>query len=328
MPSKQLKVFVTQRLPLNVESRLSTLFKTKLNHSDQVLNRSDLITALKSADVLVCTINDIIDTEILSTSGIKVRLIANYGSGFDHIDVKTAHKLGISVTNTPDAPASDTADLAMALILSLMRRIKEGTSAISSNGWSEWSPSDFLGTRIHGKKLGILGMGRVGTELARRAQAFGLTIYYHNRNPVHHGIEKELNATYQPSLKLMLSDIDILSIHCPYTNQTEKILDKQTLSLLKPSAFLINTARGELIDETVLEGILKAGKLAGAGLDVLDRRSKIKTSLHNLSNVILLPHMGSATKEARQEMGENIIYNIKIFEDGLTPPNLILPVMT
>ncbi|PIB25026.1 D-glycerate dehydrogenase [Amylibacter kogurei] len=327
MSTKSLKVIVTRRLPESVEARLTALFNTTLNTDDTLFTRADLEAAMQTADVLVSTLNDSIDAKLLAKAGKQLKLIANYGSGFDHIDVKAAQKRKIAVSNTPSGPAADTADMAMALILAVTRRFKEGSAVMSSGDWSGWSPSDFLGTRVQGKKLGILGMGRVGTELARRARAFGMDIHYHNRNKVHPATEKELNATYWDSLKLMLTDIDVLSVSCPYNSKTAKILNKQSLALMKPDAFLINTARGELIDEDVLADMLKNGKLAGAGLDVLERGHEINPALRDLNNLMLLPHMGSATKEARQEMGEKLVYNIKMMEDGHRPPNLILPNM-
>ncbi|GHA50278.1 D-glycerate dehydrogenase [Amylibacter ulvae] len=327
MSTKSLKVIVTRRLPESVEARLTALFNTTLNATDTLFTRSDLETAMQSADVLVSTLNDSIDAKLLAKAGNQLKLIANYGSGFDHIDVKAAQKRKIAVTNTPSGPASDTADMAMALILAVTRRFKEGSAVMSSGDWTGWSPSDFLGTRVQGKKLGILGMGRVGTELAKRARAFGMDIHYHNRKRVHPATEKELNATYWDSLKLMLTDVDVLSVNCPFNSKTAKILNKRSLALMKPDAFLINTARGELIDEDVLADMLKNGKLAGAGLDVLERGHEINPALRDLNNLMLLPHMGSATKEARQEMGEKLVYNIKMMEDGHRPPNLILPNM-
>ena len=327
MPTKSVKLIVTRRLHETVEDRLTTLFDATLNTDDHPFSQDDLIEAMKTADVIVPSLNDQITAKMLAQAGPQLKLIANYGSGFDHIDVKAAKKRGIAVSNTPGGPASDTADMAIALILTVMRRFKEGSAVMTSGDWAGWSPSEFLGARVQGKKLGILGMGRVGTELARRARAFGMEIHYHNRKPVHEVTAAELGATYWDSLKLMLTDIDILSVNCPYNKSTAKILNKTALGLLKPTAYLINTARGELIDEAVLAEMLRSGRLAGAGLDVLERGHGVNPILRDLDNVMLLPHMGSATQEARIEMGEKLVYNIKMFEDGHRPPNLILPSM-
>lgn len=327
MKSKKMTVVVTRRLPAMVEARLSELFDVQLNESDVPFTRDQLVAALKTADVLVSTLNDRIDAKLLKEAGPNLKLIANYGSGFDHIDVKAAHKRKIAVANSPFATIADTADMAIALLLAVARRFKEGANLMSSGDWAGWSPSALLGQSVGGKKLGILGLGRVGTETARRAKAFGLDIHYHSRNEVHPAIAEELNATYWPSLKVMLAEIDILSVSCPYTKATHHLLNRNTLGLLKPSAIIINTARGGIIDEAALADLLDQGKLAGAGLDVLEHGQDINPVLRAAPNVMLLPHMASATKEARQAMGETVIYNIKMMEDGHRPPNLILPNM-
>lgn len=327
MTSKNLSVVVTRRLPERVEARLAELFNATLNTDDTLFTRERLADAMKTADVLVTTLSDKIDSKLLANAGPNLKLIANYGFGYDHIDVKAAHKRKIAVSNSPSSNASDTADMAIALMLTVMRRFKEGSNVMTSGAWEGWSPSAFLGTRVGGKKLGIIGMGRVGTEIARRAKAFKMDVHYHNRKRVHEGIETEVGATYWDSLKLMLAEVDILSINCPYNKSTHHLLNKHSMGLLKPEAVIINTARGGIIDEDSLISLLKAGKIAGAGLDVLEHGTEINADFRDLPNVMLLPHMGSATEEARIEMGEKVIFNIKMMEDGHRPPNLVIPSM-
>ena len=332
MPQKPkkipLKVIVTRKLDKQVEDRLCTLFDTELNATDSQFSQDQLIDAMTRADVLISTLNDRLDGETLRQASPNLRLIANYGAGFDHIDIKTADSRGIAVSNSPSKfTATDTADMAMALILAVMRRFKEGSAVMQSGDWAGWSPSDFLGGRLADKRLGILGMGRIGVELAMRARAFGLSIHYHNRKPVHPQIQDQLQAVYYDKLDDLLGQVDILSISCPFNEQTKNIMDGRALGLLPNHAIVINTSRGELIDEAVLAALLENGQLAGAGLDVLLRGQSINPSLRNMANVMLLPHMGSATKEARIEMGETVIYNIKMMEDGHTPPNRIIPSM-
>lgn len=325
--TKPLTVVVTRRLPASVQARLSDLFDTHLNEDDVPFTREQLTNAMSKADILVSSLNDRIDADLIASAGDQLRLIANYGSGYDHIDVAAAHARGIQTSNSPSSDSADTADMAIALILAVMRRFKEGSNVMSSGEWTGWSPSAFLGARVTGKKLGILGMGRVGTQVARRARAFGMEIHYHNRSRVHAGIEEAFGATYWTDLKDMLGQVDILSLNCAVNSETVHIMNAETLAQLPKGAFLINTARGELVDETALLSALESGHLAGAGLDVLARGADMNSGLQALPNVMLLPHMGSATDEARREMGETVIYNIKMLEDGHTPPNLIIPSM-
>ncbi|MEJ6710011.1 MAG: D-glycerate dehydrogenase [Amylibacter sp.] len=327
MPLRKLSVVVTRRLPATVESRLAELFNVTLNETDAPMTREQLIAAMRTADVLVPTLTDTIDAGMISSAGENMRLIANYGAGVDHIDVTTARQLGIHVCNTPGVLAEDTADMTMALILAAMRRLKEGATHMQSGDWQGWSPAAFLGTRLGGKKLGILGMGQVGSGVAKRAAAFGMQINYHNRNQVHPDTEKSLNATYWPSFDQMLANMDVVSINCPHTPNTFHLLNARRLKLMKPTAIVINTSRGEVVDENALTRMLRAGELAGAGLDVFEHGTKINPRLRNLDNVILLPHMASATSEARIEMGEKVILNIKTFEDGHRPPDRIVPSM-
>lgn len=327
MPHRKLSVVVTRRLPTAVEARLAELFTVTLNDTDTPMTRDQLITAMRTADVLVPTLNDTIDAGMLASAGDNLRLIANYGSGVDHIDVATARQHGILVCNTPGVLADDTADMTLALILATMRRFKEGATHMQSGDWQGWSPSAFLGARLGGKKLGILGMGTVGSAVAQRAAAFGMQINYHNRNQVHPEREKDLKATYWPSLDQMLANMDVVSINCPHTPSTFHLLNARRLKLMQPTAFIINTSRGEVVDENALTRMLRAGELAGAGLDVFEHGNEVNPRLKDLDNVMLLPHMASATSEARIEMGEKVIINIKTFADGHRPPDRIVPSM-
>ena len=327
MPGTRLSVVVTRRLPQPVENRLKELFEVELNETDTPFTREELVAAMQRADVLVPTLNDQIDQRVLAQAGDRLRLIANYGAGFDHIDVQTARQRGILVSNTPGVLTDDTADMTLALILTVMRRFKEGADQMQSGDWAGWSPSAFLGSRIGGKRLGILGMGRIGQAVARRALAFGLQVHYHNRKKVHPDIEAELGATYWESLDQMLSRIDILSINCPHTPSTFHLLNARRLKLMKPTAVVVNTSRGEVIDENAFTRMLRAGELAGAGLDVFENGNEVNPRLRGLDNVMLLPHMGSATTEGRLEMGEKVIINIKTFADGHRPPDQVVPSM-
>jgi len=327
MPVRKLSVIVTRRLPEPVETRLKELFDVKLNDSDTPFTHNQLVDAMQRADVLVPTLNDTIDARTLAQAGERLRLIANYGAGFDHIDVQTARQRGILVSNTPGVLTDDTADMTMALILTVMRRFKEGSNLLQSGDWQGWAPSALLGSRVGGKRLGILGMGRIGTALARRARPFGLQIHYHNRKRVHPSIEAELEATYWESFDQMLSRVDILSINCPHTPSTFHLLNARRLKLMKPTAYVVNTSRGEVIDENAFTRMLRAGQLAGAGLDVFEKGPDINPRLRGLDNAVLLPHMGSATEEGRLEMGEKVIINIKTFADGHRPPDQVVPSM-
>ena len=325
MPNSGFKVIVTRKLPDTVQSRLKELFDVEFSQNDIPLSRNELLEAMKRADVLVPTLNDNIDASLLAEAGNKLKLLANYGSGVDHIDVEAAHKQGILVSNSPTISSSDTADMTIALILAVMRRFKEGSNVMESGDWQGWAPSAFLGTRVSGKTIGILGMGRIGTALAERARAFGLNVHYHNRKKVHPDTETRLNAKYFKDFHTMLPEIDILATCCPLSDETHHILDSKALSLMKPTAVVVNTARGALIEETALETALLNGRLAAAGLDVLATGKNVNKTLCELPNVMLLPHMGSATQEARHEMGETVILNIKMHQDGHRPPNMCIP---
>ncbi len=327
MPSKKLKVIVTRRLPDPVETRMRELFDTELNESDTPMSPEALVAAVGRADVLVPTVTDRIDGRVLARTGENLRLIAQFGAGVDNIDVQSAVHRCITITNTPGVLTEDTADMTMALILAAPRRIVEGVKLIESDGFTGWSPKHMLGRRIWGKRLGIVGMGRIGQAVARRARAFGLQIHYHNRRKVSAHVEAELEATYWESLDQMLSRMDIISVNCPHTPATYHLLSARRLALVKPHAYIVNTARGEIIDEAALARMLDKGELAGAGLDVFEHEPAINPKLKKLSNVVLLPHMGSATLEGRIDMGEKVIINIKTFADGHKPPDRVIPAM-
>jgi len=324
MNAKRIKVAVTRQLPEPVETRLKELFDVKLSCSHMPMSTKQILDIVKDFDVLVPTIGDRIDSHVIQNSGKRLSLIANYGAGFDHIDVRFANSKNITVTNTPNVLTEDTADMAMALILSVPRRIKEGVKKLQDDDWDGWAPNALLGHRIYGKKLGILGMGRIGQAIARRANAFGIQVHYHNRNRLPTKIEQNLEATFWESLDQMLTRIDFLSINAPHTPATFHLMNARRLKLMKNTSYIINTARGELIDENALTRMLRSGKLAGAALDVFEKGNKINPRLRELENVFLLPHMSSATVEGRIEMGEKVIVNIKTFVDGHTPPDLVL----
>ena len=325
MPATRLSVVVTRRLPEVVETRMKELFDVTLRDPDVAMTREELIAALRSADILVPTITDTIDAGLLAQAGEKLKLIANYGAGIDHIDVATARQRGILVSNTPGVTTEDTADMALALILAVTRRIPEGLAQMQAGTWTGWSPMANLGGRLGGRRLGILGMGRIGQAVARRARAFGLQVHYHNRKRLRPEIEAEHEATYWESLDQMLARMDIVSVNCPHTPSTFHLLNARRLKLMKPSAVVVNTSRGEVIDQNALTRALRAGELAGAGLDVYEHGTDINPRLVELTNVVLLPHMGSATVEGRIEMGEKVIINIKTFADGHRPPDQVVP---
>jgi glyoxylate reductase len=324
-------VVVTRKLPDSVETRMCELFDTRLNLNDKPMSQADLAEAVKIADVVVPTVTDQIDRSVLSHSGEQLKLIANFGNGVDNIDVATALQRGITVTNTPGVLTEDTADMTMALILAVPRRLAEGSQVLTGErDWTGWSPTWMLGHRIWGKRLGIVGMGRIGQAVARRAKAFGLQIHYHNRRRAAPRIEEELNATYWESLDQMLVRMDIISINCPHTPATYHLLSARRLKLIRPEAYIVNTARGEVIDENALARLIESGEIGGAGLDVFEHEPAVSPKLVKLAKtgkVVLLPHLGSATIEGRIDMGEKVIINIKTFMDGHRPPDRVLPSM-
>ncbi|MET0294375.1 MAG: D-glycerate dehydrogenase [Phenylobacterium sp.] len=327
MAARKPKVIVTRKLPDPVETRMRELFDAELNLADEPMGRDALAQALTRADVLAPTITDRIDAELLAGAGERLRLIANFGAGVDHIDVAAANARGITVTNTPGVLTEDTADLTLTLTMAVLRRVVEGEAILRAGKFKGWSPTWMLGRRITGKRLGIIGMGRIGQAVARRARAFGLQIHYHNRKPVSHLIEGELEATYWDSLDQMLARVDIVTVHSPHTPATYHLLSARRLKLLQPHAILINTARGEIVDESALAALLKEGKIAGAGLDVFEGEPTIKPELLAAPNTVLLPHMSSATIEGRIDMGEKVIINIKTWMDGHRPPDRVIPAM-
>ena len=327
MQKDRLSVFVTRRLPEPVEKRLSQLFDVQLRTDDVAMTQEELAAAMKTADVLVPTITDKIDAGLIGQAGPQLKLIANYGAGVDNIDVATARERGVLVSNTPGVLTEDTADMAMGLILAITRRIPEGLAAMQTDKWQGWSPTALLGGRIGGRRLGILGMGRIGRAVAQRASAFGMHVHYHNRRRLRREIEDELQATYWESLDQMVARMDVISINCPHTPSTFHLMNARRLKLMKPSAVIVNTSRGEVIDENALARMLRDGAIAGAGLDVYEKGTKVHPRLREMSNVVLLPHMGSATSESRIEMGEKVIINIKTFQDGHRPPDQVVPSM-
>ena len=316
-------VVVTRKLPDAVETRMRELFDARLNVEDKPMSQAELAEAAKTAHVLVPTVTDRIDRSLISQFGPQLKLIANFGTGVDNVDLDTARVRGIIVTNTPGVLTEDTADMTMALILAVARRVSEGERLMRSGKWQGWSPTWMLGHRIYGKRLGIIGMGRIGQAVARRARAFGLQIHYHNRRRVSEDIEQELEATYWDSLDQMLARMDIVSVNCPHTPATYHLLSARRLKLLKPSAYVVNTARGEVIDENELARMIEASAIAGAGLDVFEHEPAINPKLLASDRVVALPHMGSATVEGRVDMGEKVIINIKTFLDGHNPPDRV-----
>jgi glyoxylate reductase len=330
MSRKKPVVIVTRRLPDLVETRMRELFDARLNLEDKPMSESEIAEAMREADVIVPTLTDHISAPMIAQAGEQMKLIANFGNGVDHIDVTSALRRGITVTNTPGVLTEDTADMTMALILSTARRIAEGARVIPEGRWSGWSPTWMLGRRLGGKRLGIVGMGRIGQALAARARAFGMSIHYHNRRRVAHQIEESLEATYWDSLDQMLARMDFVSINCPHTPATYHLLSARRMKYLRPEAIIINTARGEVIDENALTRMLEAGEIAGAGLDVFEHAPAVSDKLIALANqgkVTLLPHMGSSTYEGRNDSGEKVIINIKTFMDGHRPPDRVLPSM-
>jgi len=327
MALRKPKVIVTRKLPDAVETRMRELFDTELNLDDMPMDVETLAAAVARAEVLACTITDRIDGELIARAGPQLKLIANFGVGVDHIDVVAANARGIVITNTPGVLTEDTADLTMGLILSAARRVVEGANIVQAGEFHGWTPTWMMGRRLSGKRLGIVGMGRIGQALAKRARAFGLAVHYHNRKPVGARIAEELEATYWESLDQMMARTDVISVNCPHTPATYHLLSARRLKLLQPHAILVNTARGEIIDEAALAGMLQRGEIAGAGLDVYEHEPAINPKLLKLPNVVLLPHMSSATIEGRIEMGEKVIINIRTWMDGHKPPDRVIPSM-
>jgi glyoxylate reductase len=324
MPHRRLRVGVTRKLPDAVEARLGALFDAVLNPANTPLSADRLIALAQDVDVLAPTLGDALDRDFFARAGDRLRLVANFGAGVDHIDVAAANARGITVTNTPSVLAEDAADMAMALILAVPRRLVEGVRALEDGAFSGWTPTWMLGRRVRGKALGVIGLGRVGEAIARRAKAFGLSIHYHNRRPINPHIEDELGARFWPDLDAMLACVDIVSVNCPSTPETYHLLSRARLALMKPDAYVVNISRGEIIDEEALADAIVAGRLAGAGLDVFEKEPRPNARLVSAPNVVLLPHMASSTIESRLEMGERVIINIKMFADGHKPPDRVI----
>ncbi|MFT6223595.1 MAG: glyoxylate reductase [Paracoccaceae bacterium] len=306
---------------------MKELFDVELRDDDAAMTRDELVAAMQRADVLVPSITDRIDASLIAQADERLKLIAGFGAGVDNVDVATARQRGILVSNTPGVVTDDTADMTMALILAVTRRIPEGLAAMQGGKWEGWAPTAFLGGRVAGRRLGILGMGRIGQAVARRARAFGMQIHYNNRKRLRPEQEEALDATYWESLDQMVSRMDVISVNCPHTPSTFHLMNARRLKLMKPDAVIVNTSRGEVIDENALTRMLRAGEIAGAGLDVYEHGVEINPLLREMPNVVLLPHMGSATREGRLEMGEKVIINIKTFQDGHRPPDLVVPSM-
>ena len=317
-------VHVTRRLPAAVEARLGDLFAVTLSADDAPLDAAGLARAAAAAQVLVPTVTDAIDATVIAAAGPGLKLIANFGVGVDHIDLRAARARGIVVTNTPGVLTDDTAEIVMALILSVPRRLAEGEKLVRGGQWTGWSPTGLLGHRVRGKALGIVGMGRIGQAVAARAAPFGLSIHYHNRRRLPASVEAALGATWHGDLHAMLGAVDIVSVNCPATAATHRLIDATALAAMKADAYLINVARGEIVDEGALAAALARGHLSGAGLDVFEHEPRITPALLDLPGVVVLPHMGSATFEGRQAMGDKVIANIRSWADGHRPPDQVL----
>ena len=318
------KVVVTRHLMPSVEARMTELFDATLNTDDVPLTKQQLAAAMGNCDVLVPTVTDRIDAELIEGAGERLRLIANFGAGTDHIDLAAAARRKIMVTNTPGVFTDDTADLAMTMIIGVPRRIRDGVALIRRGEWSGWAPSALLGRQIGGKVLGIVGMGRIGQAVAHRARAFGMEIAYHNRKPLPRAIESMFGARYVETLDELVAEADILTLHCPGSAESYHLIDDRRLGLMKPGAALINTARGDLVDYEALIAALEAGKLVGAGLDVYPDEPQVDPRLLAHPNVMTLPHIGSATAEGREASGEKVIANIRFWADGHRPPDQVL----
>ena len=318
------RVIVTRALSPSIQQRMGELFDCRFNDSDEPMNRDALIDAMRDCDVLVPTVTDRIDAAMLEAAGDRMRLIANFGAGTDHIDLAAAAARKITVTNTPSVFTEDTADLAMALIIGVPRRIREGVALVRSGEWSGWAPTAMLGRKLAGKTLGIVGMGRIGQAVAHRAKAFGLDIVYHNRKQLPQALERMFAASYAESMDELLAQTDILTLHCPANPESRNMIDQRAIRLMKPGACLINTARGDLVDQDALVEALASGHLAGAGLDVYPEEPKVDPRLLAHPNVMTLPHIGSATAEGRAASGDKVIANIRIWADGHRPPDQVL----
>ncbi len=327
MTARRPLVIVTRKLPDVIETRMMELFDARLNRDDRPMSQAELGVAMKTAEIFVPTVTDRIDKKVLAEAGPDLKMIASFGTGVDHIDLDDAKARNIIVTNTPGVLTEDTADMTLALILAVMRRLAEGDRLVRAGKWAGWGPTSMLGARVGGKRLGIIGMGRIGLAVARRARAFGMSIHYHNRRRHHQDVEAEVEATYWESLDQMLAHMDIVSINCPHTPATFHLLSARRLKLLRPHCCIVNTSRGNVIDEEALVRGLVGREIAGVGLDVYEHEPAVPPKLLALEQVVLLPHMGSATLEGRIAMGEKVIINIKTYVDGHRPPDRVLSTM-
>ncbi len=324
MSTKRPKVIVTRRLPQAVETRMAELFDVELNFTDTAMDAAALADAFARADVIVPTVTDALTAEVIAAAGPHLKLLANFGTGVDHIDLAAARAKDLVVTNTPGVLTDDTADMVMALILGVARRIGEGEKLLRAGDWRGWSPTGMLGHRVTGKRLGIVGMGRIGQAVAVRARAFGCSIHYHNRHRLPAAAEAAIEATYWPTLEAMLARVDLVSLNCPLTPETHHLIDDAALRLMQRHVYLVNVARGGVVDEAALVACLARGGIAGAGLDVFEREPVIDAALLAMPNVALVPHLGSATFEGRLDMGEKVIANIRSWSDGHRPPDQVL----
>ena len=318
------RVHVTRKLLPAVEARMAELFDAGFNTDDRPKSNDELMAAMSDCDVLVPTVTDSINADLIGRAPPRLKLIANYGAGVNHIDLAAAKAKGIMVTNTPGVFTDDTADLTMALILNVPRRLGEGHRAMRAGEWDGWRPTGMLGHRIGGKTLGVIGFGRIGEAVALRAKAFGLNIIYNKRQRLPASVEEELGVTFEPDLDRLVARADIITLHCPLTAETDKIINAQRIAMMKPDAYIINSSRGELIDEDALISALKTGGIAGAGLDVYTHEPAVDPRLFAIPNVVLLPHLGSATFEGREASGERVIANIRMWADAHRPPDQVL----
>ncbi len=318
------KLALTRKLVASVETRMSELFDVELNSDDAPMSKTQLVAAMQDVDVLVPTVTDQIDSEVISAAGQRLKLIANYGAGVNNIDLMAAKARDIIVTNTPGVFTNDTADLTMALMLAVSRRIGEGRRLLEHGGWTGWSPTGMLGHSLNGKTLGIIGFGRIGEAVARRAQVFGMKVIYNKRHRLPPSVEAELGVVFEPEIDRLVAAAEFISLHCPLTDATASIIDAGRLAMMKSDCYLINTSRGGLVDEPALIAALRAGQIAGAGLDVYAEEPKLDKAMIELPNVVALPHMGSGTIEGRTAAGEKVIANIRVWADGHRPPNQIL----
>ena len=316
------KVIVTRRWPEEVEQRLIGLFDVALNQDDRPLSVEQLQNALRTADAVLPTVSDRITADVLSAEPLRTRILGSFGVGFNHIDIKAAKARGIAVTNTPDVLTDCTADTAMTLLLMVARRAGEGERHVRTKAWTGWRPTHMMGTKVTGKTLGLIGMGRIGRAVAKRAHfGFGMQVLFHDPQPLPAEEAKSLGVRACPSIEDVLRQADFVSLHCPALPETRHLMNAERLALMKPTAFLINTARGDVVDEQALVDALRQRRIAGAGLDVFEREPNVTDDLLTMENVVLLPHLGSATRETRVAMGMRVVDNLIQFFVDKNPPD-------